>query len=377
MRKIVVAFDSFKGSLTSREATCAVCEVLSAYKPDIAVDAIPVCDGGEGTMTIITDALHGTPMSLGAVDALMRPVSVTVGVEGECAIVDMASVVGLAMIEPQLRNPMNTSTYGLGVVLKSLIDRGCRRIILGIGGSATNDAGLGAMQALGLVCYNKSGNLIEQPITGGMLSDVSKIDNSILKKVLCGVAIDVICDVRNHFYGRNGAARVFGPQKGATPEMVRELDAGLKRVNVLFHDCCRISVARRQYAGAAGGLGGALLALTNATFHSGIDYILDIMGFNRRINGADYVFTGEGAVDMQSLMGKVLSGILSRAQEQGVAVVSFGGKVSDRDNLLAAGVADVVQVTPDGMPLEMAMRADVARENIKIAVHNWLVDTKL
>lgn len=372
MQKIVVAVDSFKGSLTAHEVSNAVCETLRSEIPECEVVSVPLSDGGEGTADILVDAMGGIYHKVEAFDALMRPITVQLGVVDGVAIVEMAKVAGLAMLTMEERNPMKTTTYGVGVMLQAALDLGYKKIIIGIGGSATNDAGLGAMQALGLRCYNSQGRAMKNPITGADLSSVAHFDLSALKNRLQDVELTVACDVQNPFCGAKGAARIFAPQKGASPEEVAILDAGLRRVSNIWRKSCGVSVDNLPGAGAAGGLGGAFAALLGAKIYSGIECVLNLVEFDNKVKDADLIITGEGSIDAQSLMGKVLSGILARSKKSRIPVMAIGGRIFDKDALLKAGLVNCIEVSPRSIPIEEAVLPDVAIANIKAAIRNWV-----
>ena len=242
MKKVVIAVDSFKGSLSATEVAEAVTKAFNDVDPECEVFSLPLSDGGEGLTEVLVDHLGGRYHTIDAFDPLMRPIKVQFGAVGRCAIIEMAAAAGLTLLSEAERNPMNTTTYGVGVMMQAALDLGYRKFLIGIGGSATNDAGLGAMQALGLRCYNSQGRVIKSPITGAMLQDVTHLDLTSLKRKMADVELTVACDVQNPLFGPQGAAVVYGPQKGANEEDVKVLDAGLRHISHVWRRCCGVTI---------------------------------------------------------------------------------------------------------------------------------------
>lgn len=275
---------------------------------------------------------------------------------------EMAAASGLTLLSESERDPLQTSTYGTGEMILDALRRGCRRFFIGIGGSATNDAGMGMLRALGYRFADASGNPLEG--RGSDLSRVVRIDVSGADPRLRESSFTVACDVGNPLFGPNGAAYVFAPQKGADEETVMQLDIGLRDfASVIMRDM-RVDVSSIPGAGAAGGLGAAFCAFLGADLRKGIEMVLEAVGFDRAIADASLIFTGEGSVDAQSLMGKVVSGVSSHAREAGVPVVVLGGKVADRVALAKAGLT-ALPVVSGPMPLPQAMRPEVAEANVR------------
>lgn len=372
MKKIVVAIDSFKGSLTSEEASKAVEEGIKTVYPSCKVLRFPIADGGEGVLDVLVSAMDGTYISLKAHDPFMQWVDTRYGLsaDGKTALIEMASISGLTMVPANQRNPLLTTTYGVGELIKDALCRGCRNFIIGIGGSATNDAGLGMLQALGYRLLDKNGE--ELGVGGQVMAHVVTIDSSSVLPDLKESRFTVACDVDNPFYGPRGAAFIFAPQKGADTAMVELLDEGMLSLAHVIRQFTNIDIATVPGAGAAGGMGGALLAFMHAKLVTGIDLILDLLHFAQKITDADLIITGEGKIDRQTLMGKVPYGILKVAQNMHIPVVAIAGKVEDADVLKIAGFHGIYPITPEGMPLEQAMIPETAKGNIKAAISSIL-----
>lgn len=369
MEKIVVATDSFKGSLSSKEAGDAIAAGVRLALPDADVVVVPVGDGGEGTVRALTDALGATEIRcrvhgpLGdAVDA-----AYAVSADGRTAIIEAAAAAGLTLIEPHLRNPMHTTTFGLGEVIADALRRGARRFLVGLGGSATNDAGTGLLAALGYEFRDGSGNILEMPC-GEDLRHVAKIECKDMIPGLAESAFIVACDVDNPLWGPRGAACVFGPQKGASEDDVAVLDEGLRKFADVMAASGYPDVAAMPGAGAAGGLGAAFAAFLGGRLERGIDLVLEVVDFDRVLAGASLVITGEGRIDAQTAMGKTPAGILAAASRRGIPVIAVGGTV-DRSVSLPAFAA-VIESKPSEMPLEVAMNPEVARRNLEEAAFN-------
>lgn len=368
MKKIVVAIDSFKGSLTSGEAALAVEEGIREVYPACEVLRFPIADGGEGVLDVLVAALDGIPVFVVAHNPLMQPIDARYGLssDGKTALIEMAVVSGLPLIPVDKRNPLFTTTFGTGELIKDALLRGCRDFIIGIGGSATNDAGLGMLQALGYRFLDKNGQ--ELGVGGRIMEEVAGIDASAVLPELAASRFTVICDVNNPFCGPDGAAHVFASQKGADEAMIRQLDNGMAALARVILQYTGKDIVSVPGAGAAGGLGGGLFAFLNARLVPGIDLLLDMLDFKQQIADADLVITGEGKIDHQTLMGKVPYGILKAAQEKNIPVIAIAGIVEERDVLQAAGFEDVHSVTPFDMPLEQAMLPESAKDNIRKAV---------
>lgn len=368
MRKVILAIDSFKGCLSSKEAETAAAQGIRHVFPTCETICLPVADGGEGMQRVLTEALNGQEIRLSAHDPLMQMRQTAYGLSGDgtTAFIEMAAISGLPLVPLRQRNPSLTTTYGTGELIKDALNRGCRRFVIGLGGSATNDAGLGMLQALGFRFRDRYGNELgkAQPMCGQLLSEIAFIESSTALPALREARFTAACDVCNPFFGPAGAACVFAPQKGADPEMVAALDKGLQHLAQVIWQTTGHDIATLPGAGAAGGMGGTLSALLNAELKPGIDLLLDLTDFDKLIEGADLIITGEGKSDRQTVMGKVPSGILKRARRQGIPVILVSGSIEDADILNQAGFRAAFSITPAPMSLEEAMRPSTACQNI-------------
>lgn len=365
--KIVIASDSFKGSMSSLDvATAASAGVIEVY-PDSEIVSVNVADGGEGTVEAIVDALGGEIVKVQVSDPLGRKIETSYGIAGETAILEMAAASGLPLLTVEERNPWATSTLGTGEMIMDAISRGCRKFLVGIGGSATNDAGVGMLQAMGFRFYDANGELITQGC-GGMLGSIARIDDSLVSAAVKESQFTVACDVDTPFCGPEGAAPVFAPQKGADAEMVKRLDEGMASLAKVIEEKYAIDIIPVAGAGAAGGMGGAFRAFLGATLKKGIDMVLDAIDFDTTIQGANLVITGEGKVDFQTAKGKTAAGVLNRAKQQHIPVVAIGGCVEMCDSLVQMGFAGIYPILEERVPLEIAMQRDFAMNNVRKTV---------
>jgi glycerate kinase len=281
---------------------------------------------------------------------------------GNTAVMEMAQAAGLPLVSPDQRDPMNTTTRGVGEMIAHAAISGCRDFLIGIGGSATNDAGMGMLEALGYRFYDCKGHLVAG--CGARLERVAQIDASSAMPELKECLLEVACDVKNPLYGPQGAAHIYAPQKGASPEVVERLDEGLKN----FASVVNPTAAHSEGAGAAGGLGYALQAVLGARLRAGIEMVLDAIHFDQIISGSDLVITGEGRIDYQTIMGKAPSGVLQRATKQGIPVVAIGGSVEESEAVQRSGFAAILPVVSGPMTLEHAMQHDVAARGVSRTV---------
>ena len=365
--KIVIASDSFKGSMSSLDvATAASAGVMDVY-PDSEIVSVNVADGGEGTVEAIVDALGGEIVKVQVSDPLGRKIETSYGIAGETAILEMAAASGLPLLTVEERNPWATSTLGTGEMIMDAIARGCRKFLVGIGGSATNDAGVGMLQAMGFRFYDANGELITQGC-GGMLGSIARIDDGLVSAAVKESQFTVACDVDTPFCGPEGAAPVFAPQKGADAEMVKRLDEGMTSLAKVIEEKYAINIVPVAGAGAAGGMGGAFRAFLGATLKKGIDMVLDAIDFDTTIQGANLVITGEGKVDFQTAKGKTAAGVLNRAKQQHIPVVAIGGCVEMCDSLVQMGFAGIYPILEEKVPLEIAMQRDFAMNNVRKTV---------
>ena len=335
--KIVVAPDSFKGSVTALQAAHAIEKGLHRVFPDAEIDKVPMADGGEGTVQSLVDATGGEMRTKRVLGPLGNEVDAEFGIlaDGETAVIEMASASGLTLVPSDKRNPLHTTTYGTGQLIHEAIDAGCRRLIIGIGGSATNDGGAGMAEALGVKFLNADGNLIERG--GGGLRELSAIDIAGLHPKIAETETVVACDVNNPLTGPEGASHVYGPQKGATPEMVKTLDACLEHYDKVLSRTLGQSYDKIPGAGAAGGLGAGLMAFLNAQLRLGVDIMIDAVNLKERMKGASLVFTGEGQLDFQTVFGKTPVGVAKVAKADNIPVIAIVGGIGEG----AAAVYDV------------------------------------
>lgn len=360
---VIVAIDSFKGSLSSVEA----CEIVGKAFMDATdeVVTIPIADGGEGTAEAFYRALGGTwvKKEVTGPDWVKREAGFLTLPDGT-GVIEMAQASGITLVKEL--DPLNTTTYGTGELILAALDAGCQRLIVGIGGSATNDGGVGMAAALGGRFYDS--NMEEIVPTGGGLSDLDSMDLSLMDSRLKVTEVIVACDVTNVFYGPDGASNVYGPQKGADEESVKILDCNLKRLADLIRVDTGIDLQEIPGSGAAGGLGGGLVAFAGGRLISGIDLLLDTVGFGNLVKGAELVITGEGSFDVQSLSGKVVSGITRVARDHGVPVVVLAGSVLvGRDVYMKAGISAAFSTIRRPCTLEEAM-GDVRESLLELAV---------
>ncbi|MBP3777447.1 MAG: glycerate kinase [Prevotella sp.] len=356
-QKIIIAIDSFKGCMTSQEANQAAAEGVIARMPDAKVIQIPVSDGGEGWLTAFQSAMGGEMVTITVRDPLLRPITANYLIHSDTAVIEIAQASGLTLLSPEERNPLIATSYGTGQLIVDAVRRGCRNIIVGLGGSATSDCGMGMLHAI-IDSFAK-----QTSIAHSRWDAIHELDD---------IRFTIATDVTNPLCGDQGAAHVFAPQKGATPEMVRRLD---NRAKLFAEMSARHFGYDRQDlsgAGAAGGLGYAFLQYMNATCRSGIDLLLEAVHFDELLEDTTLVITGEGAADRQTLMGKLPYGILQHAKAHQVPVCLIAGRITDQDVLLQADFAQVSCINPTNLSLSEAMRPEVAQKNISATVTSTL-----
>ena len=342
--KIIVAIDSFKGCLSSMEANEAAAEGIREILPNAEVVQVPVSDGGEGYMEAFHAAIGGELVEVTVRDPLMRPVVAKYLLQNEMAVIEIAQASGLTLLTNEERNPMVATSYGTGQLVADAVRKGAEHIIVGLGGSATSDAGMGMLHAL-------IDTFAKQKTWG----DIEELKD---------VRFTIASDVKNPLCGEKGAAHVFAPQKGATPEMVVALDERARKFADISARHFGYDRSQMAGAGAAGGLGYAFLQYLNARSMSGIQLLLNTIRFKELAENADFIITGEGSADRQTLMGKLPMGILEQSGQ--VPVLLIAGRISDREELLNAGFAQVECINPPGISLEEALRKEVAQQNIRI-----------
>lgn len=362
MKKIVIAPDSFKGTLSSLEVCNLVKKSLLEERDDLEIIEVPIADGGEGMTESFMCAIEGSEkVELKAKSPLGRDIDVYYGiVYGDTAVIEMAMASGIT-IEKE-NDAMRASTYGTGQLIKHALEKGIRKFFLGIGGSATTDGGIGCVAALGGKFFDKYGN--EVPLCGEGLTLIENIDLSGLDERIKESEITVLCDVKNPLYGKNGAAYIFGPQKGANEKQVEHLDAGLKNLADISAEYLGKDYSQYEGTGAAGGLGFALIAFLGGTLKGGIDHILDMLSFDEKVKDADLVITGEGKMDYQSLMGKLPFGVAKRCAHTKVAAI-VGLNTADEKQIADLGIVQVVETNFAHLPFEQVKAT--AKEDLMAA----------
>jgi len=352
--KIVIASDSYKGSNTSLKVASLIEEGARAVFPEAEYVKIPIADGGEGTVDALVSGLDGTLVTVPAEDALGRTVDAFYGIVGGKAVLEMAAASGLPLLAENEKNPRIASTYGTGQLLAAALEAGYRDITIGIGGSATNDGGAGMAQALGYALKDASGS--ELPRGGAALADIASVDDAHVHPMLKDAAIHVACDVDNPLLGENGASAIYGPQKGADPAMVAELDAALEHFADVVESWKGREMRNVPGTGAAGGLGFGLIAFCDAVIKSGIDTILDLTDFETKLKDADLVITGEGKIDGQSIRGKVPIGVAARSRPAQVPVLAVVGDIgAGASAVYEYGIDSIMSTVDRAMPLEEAI----------------------
>jgi len=365
--KAVIAIDSFKGSMTSLEAGKSAENGIKRVFPDADIKVIPVADGGEGTVDALVLGMNGIKEKVKTQDPLGREIEAYYGIIGQTAVMEMASSSGITLVSPKERNPLNTSTYGFGIMIAHAIKKGCRKFVIGIGGSATNDGGTGMLTALGFEFLDVNQNPIAFGAKG--LESLCEIKNDKVLKELDECTFTIACDVTNPLCGNDGCSRVYGPQKGATEEMIVFMDKWLS---------CYAKVSKKLYShadenlpgsGAAGGLGFAFRTFLDAELKSGIDIILKETHIEEHIKNADIVITGEGRLDFQTTMGKAPAGIAAIAKKHKKPVFAFaGGITEDAKTVHQAGIDAYFPIVRGVCSLDEAMKKENAKANMADAV---------
>ena len=355
--RIVLAPDSFKGSLTASQAADSMAMGIKTVLPQAQTIKLPLSDGGEGLVDSLVKATDGKMQTEQVTGPLGEPVEACWGVlgDGKTGVIEMAAASGLTLIPPEKRNPMLTTTYGTGELIRTALHHGCSKLIIGIGGSATNDGGMGMAQALGVMFLDEKGENLGPG--GGQLIHLNRIDSSGLDPMLQKVSILAACDVNNPLTGTQGASAVYGPQKGADGEMVHKLDTGLKHFAGIIKRDLGIEVEHVPGAGAAGGLGAGIMAFLGGKLTPGIDLVMDMVGLEKELANCDLVFTGEGRLDAQSAFGKVPVGVARRAQKYGIPVITLAGSIAaDAENLHQEGITAYFSIIDAPISLTEAMQ---------------------
>lgn len=353
MTRYLCAPDSFKESLTATEAAQAMARGIKNADPTAEVRCLPMADGGEGTARALVDATGGTMRTVDAHDPLGRPIKADFGMlgDGTTAVVETAEASGLALLKPEERDPLVASSYGTGELIRAALDAGATRILVGLGGSATNDAGAGILKALGARLLDGYGHNLKPG--GAALADLDHVDLDGLDARLKGVEIVAACDVTNPLTGADGASAVFGPQKGASPADVAALDKALTRFAIVAERQLDMHVADHPGAGAAGGIGAAMLSFLHARFMPGVDLVIEQSGLDEATQWADIVFTGEGSIDFQTKFGKTPAGVAKTAKRHGKPVIAIAGHIGKGiGELHAVGIDAVFGIAPGAASLE-------------------------
>lgn len=345
--KIVIASDSFKGTLSSKEVADIAEKRLNEID-DVKIVKLSISDGGEGFVQSILDVIQGEIIEVDVIGPKGNTIRGFYGIDIDknIAIIEMAAASGLCLIPENKRNPLKTTTYGFGQLIKDALDKGVKNIVLGLGGSATNDFGAGMAEALGVKFIDNNNNELKI-MTGEKLGYVYNIDFSNLDSRVKNVKFDVACDVCNPLTGKNGAAHVFASQKGASENDIKILDENLLHISVIIYKNLGLDINNMSGAGAAGGLGGGTVAFLNAEIKKGIDLVLDTINFDNIIKDADLIITGEGKLDSQSIQGKTPYGILKRAEKYNIPVIALCGVVENKDQLINHGFDKIYSIVPD------------------------------
>ena len=367
--KIVIAPDSFKECLTAAQVAQAIETGLKQVLPDAVYVKVPVADGGEGTLQSLVDATGGKLIETMVTGPMGEPVPACFGLlgDGETAVIEMARASGIELVPADQRNPLISTTAGTGELILSALDHGIKRMIVGIGGSATNDGGAGMMQTLGVRLLDRDGN--DLPYGGAALAQLASIDARRMDKRLKSVEFIAACDVDNPLTGANGASAVFGPQKGASPEMVQQLDQALQHYARIIERDLAVGVEHQPGAGAAGGMGAALLAFLRAELQPGIDIVMEAVDLAGHMSGADLVITGEGRIDSQTAQGKTPVGVARIAKQFGLPVIALAGSVgSGVEAVYKGGIDALFPIVHGAVPLSEALAK--GEENLTRAARN-------
>lgn len=365
IRKVVIVMDSFKGSVSARQAVKCCADGVRDIVPDCKIVELPIADGGEGFAEVATSSDKYSSVFVTVEGPLGNKVTARYyyNADDKSAVMEMAQACGLTLIPPTERNPLKASSFGLGEMIMDALHRGARNIILGIGGSATNDAGMGMLCALGFRFIDTNGNILRG--CGENLSTVSKIDVSLVPEIVSQASFLVACDVDNTFYGDKGATLVYGSQKGADSKMLNTLEKGMKHFSHIITEAGYPDFISLKGAGAAGGVGGTLYSLLNAQLKPGIDVTLSMLDFDKIVKGADLVITGEGSLDYQTCHGKTPVGVLRHAQKFNVPVIAIGGQVCDTEILSNIGFTAVLSIINKPMSLSKCTDIKTTKYNIR------------
>lgn len=367
--KFILAPDSFKESMTAKEACISMENGIRKVFKDATCIHVPMADGGEGTVDALIESTNGNLHEVEVTAPLGNKVKAKFGIlgDGKTAVIEMAEASGIHLVKLEDRNPLLTTTFGTGELIKYALDMNVERIIIGLGGSATNDGGVGMLQALGASFKDSDGK--EIAFGGGVLKDLCTIDLSGFDKRIYDVKIEVACDVKNPLTGENGASFVFGAQKGGNKETLEELDSNLKHYAEVVKRDMGKEIDKVEGAGAAGGLGAALIGFCNGKLESGIDLVIKYSDLEDKVRKADFVFTGEGSIDFQTKFGKTPIGVAKIAKKYNIPVIAFGGRIGEGiDELYSLGIDSVIGITPGVISLDEALSK--GKDNLEISAEN-------
>jgi len=367
MKKIICIPDSFKGTMSSSQVCDIMESTIHKHLPNCEVIKIPVADGGEGSVDAFLAAMEGIKIITTVNNPYFEPMESFYAIlEGNVAVIEMAAVAGLPLVSDRL-NPELTTTYGVGELILHSARSGCKKIIVGLGGSSTNDGGCGAAAAVGVHFLNDSGTRFIP--TGKTLIDIKRIDLSNIDPILSDVEIITMCDIDNPMFGEKGAAFIFSPQKGADSSMVVRLDEGLRHLSNKISETCNIDVSTVAGAGAAGAMGAGMIAFFKSPLKMGIETILDIVEFDQLINNTDMIFTGEGRIDEQSLNGKVPIGVARRAKLANIPVIAIVGSIgSGYEEAYNQGITAIFSINPE--PVDFSIAKSRSKENLALTMDN-------
>lgn len=367
--KFILAPDSFKESMTAKEACISMEKGLRKVFKDATCIHVPMADGGEGTVDALIESTNGNLHEVEVTAPLGNKVKAKFGIlgDGKTAVIEIAEASGIHLVKLEDRNPLLTTTFGTGELIKHALDMNVERIIIGLGGSATNDGGVGMLQALGASFKGSDGK--EIALGGGALKDLCTIDLSGFDKRIYDVKIEVACDVKNPLTGEKGASFVFGAQKGGNKETLEVLDSNLKHYAEVVKRDMGKEIDKVEGAGAAGGLGAALIGFCNGKLESGIDLVIKYSNLEEKVRNADFVFTGEGSIDFQTKFGKTPIGVAKIAKKYNIPVIAFGGRIGEGiDELYSLGIDSVIGITPGVISLDEALSK--GKENLEISTEN-------
>ncbi len=368
--KFVLAPDKYKGSLTGREFCETVARGIKKVFPNAEILSRPLADGGDGTIDVVADYLNASKVSVTVKDPLFREITTHYLLSGDkrTAFIEMSEASGYKLLDKSEMNCMHTTTLGTGDMIADALEQGAKNIVLGIGGSATNDGGMGMAKALGYAFLDADGNELE-PI-GKHLGNVAKIDREHVNPKLSKAKIQVACDVNNPFYGENGAAKIYGAQKGASEEELEFLDKGLQSFAKVLHSTFDVDVQKIAGAGAAGGVGGGAVVFLNAELASGVDLVMELANFDEVLQGADWVITGEGQLDGQTFSGKTINGVIQSAKKKHISIAAFCGSVDVTfEEMQQMGLDYAVSILNQIGDLDDAKAKST--ENLELASYNF------